>query len=132
MRPEQHRFDDPLLQQTVERIDENVEEVLGLFIPGDMIPSLCGEEQRNKARPGWLPCNGASYSRLRYPRLAKAIGTKYGGSDTGGMFAVPDMQHLILVGVPPNEGLGDVHGGWATVGGPQDQMGIHVVWWIKT
>jgi microcystin-dependent protein len=48
------------------------------------------------APPGWLLCDGTTYSSATYPLLFVAIGYLYGGS--GGNFQVPDLQTRIPVG----------------------------------
>lgn len=42
------------------------------------------------APPGWLLCNGGSYSTTEYAALYAVIGTRFGGS--GGTFRVPDFR----------------------------------------
>lgn len=39
---------------------------------------------------GWLPCNGAAYSRTTYSRLYSRIGTKWGAGDGSTTFNVPN------------------------------------------
>lgn len=47
------------------------------------------------APTGWLPRNGAAYSRATYAALFAAIGTKFGAGDGSTTFNVPDDRELI-------------------------------------
>jgi len=49
------------------------------------------------APPGWLLCDGSSYSSSLYPSLYSVIGVKYGGV-TGTSFNVPDLRQRIPIG----------------------------------
>ena len=49
------------------------------------------------APPGWLLCDGSSYSSSLYPSLYSVIGVKYGGV-AGTSFNVPDLRRRIPIG----------------------------------
>lgn len=49
----------------------------------------------SSAPTGWLPRNGAAYSRTAYAALFAAIGTKFGAGDGSTTFNVPDDRELI-------------------------------------
>jgi microcystin-dependent protein len=53
---------------------------------------------------GFLPCDGASYSRITYPNLFAAITYIYGG--TGDSFNVPDLRSRFLMGYDNSEARG--------------------------
>jgi len=63
--------------------------------------------------PGWLNCNGDSYSTTVYAELFAAIGYRYGGS--GGQFNVPDLRGRHWKGARTNEVEGSADDGY---GGP--------------
>lgn len=63
--------------------------------------------------PGWLNCNGDSYSTTVYAELFAAIGYRYGGS--GGQFNVPDLRGRHWKGAKSFEIEGDADDGY---GGP--------------
>lgn len=68
--------------------------------------------------PGFLDCNGASYSASQYPELFNTIGNSYGGSATynsttgvySGSFNVPDYRNRRICGV----GIVDANRGGST------------------
>ena len=53
---------------------------------------------------GFLPCDGALYSRITYPDLFTALTYTYGGS--GDSFAVPDLRSRFISGYNSSEGRG--------------------------
>ncbi|AQX30966.1 phage tail protein [Bartonella schoenbuchensis] len=58
-----------------------------------------------KALPnGWLLCDGASYERVKYPRLFKAIGEHW-GTDSDTTFKVPDFRGMFLRGFDDGRGI---------------------------
>lgn len=59
---------------------------------------------------GFLPCDGAAYSRTEYAELFEAIGTTYGEGDEPNTFKVPDLATRVPVGAGGGYGLGDFGG----------------------
>ena len=53
---------------------------------------------------GFLPCDGALYSRITYPALYAALLYTYGGS--GDNFAVPDLRSRFVMGYDSSEARG--------------------------
>lgn len=49
--------------------------------------------------PGWLLCNGGTYSRTTYATLFSVIGTRYGSSNSSN-FRVPNMSNRFIQGTP--------------------------------
>lgn len=58
--------------------------------------------------PGWLLCDGESYSVSDFPELFATIGYTYGGS--GDIFAVPNMTGRMPFGTAANHELGEIGG----------------------
>nr|CBI81752.1 Phage related protein [Bartonella schoenbuchensis R1] len=56
------------------------------------------------APDGWLICDGASYERVKYPRLFKAIGEHW-GTDSDTTFKVPDFRGMFLRGFDDGRGI---------------------------
>jgi microcystin-dependent protein len=62
--------------------------------------------------PGWLNCDGTSYSTTTYARLFAVIGYGYGGS--GASFNVPDMRGRFPLGSNATYGLNSQGGSMTT------------------
>jgi microcystin-dependent protein len=95
------------------KVNGRVMDKTGLLMPAGAIVPFAG----SVAPPGWLLCNGASYSKTGDQKdLFAVIGVMYGtdGNDT---FKVPDMQGSFVMGALPNKpadslgksGNADVH-----------------------
>ncbi len=52
--------------------------------------------------PGWLPCDGQTVERDRYPRLWAAIGAAWGPGNANTTFHLPDLRGVFLRGVNGN------------------------------
>jgi hypothetical protein len=122
MKYQTQRITDDQTREAVERIDENFRELRSLWKAGDMVMSV-SRMNRKIARPGWLRCDGQTYSSIQYPELAKAIGD---GSST---FEVPDMEDKIPVGVALN---GVVNAAGTDVSKAAGYDTLQVLWFIKT
>lgn len=59
--------------------------------------------------PGYLPCDGSSYSTSDYPNLYSAIGNGWGTD--GSKFRVPDLRGQFLRGVAQGQGADPDRGG---------------------
>src|SRR5688500_3330085 len=73
---------------------EQVERLQGEVTPPGTIAAFAGKDVPR----GWLLCNGQSLRGIEYPRLFAAIGTTFGGSETEGMFGLPDLTGRVIVG----------------------------------
>lgn len=60
----------------------------------------------NALPTGWLNCDGVQLSTTTYAALFAVLGYTYGGG--GGVFAIPDMRGLVLVGL--DQGAGRLQG----------------------
>ena len=67
-------------------------------LPAGTIITFGGNPASAVAAGPFLPCDGAVYNQATYPDLFAAIGNLYGGSATGGSFAVPDCRGFFLRG----------------------------------
>lgn len=73
-------------------------------IPVGAIVAYCGpvvtaDDKQNLMNLGWLPCDGAAYSKREYPGLALSIGIAFGGTGgASGSFNVPDARGMFLRG----------------------------------
>ena len=57
--------------------------------------------------PGWLPCDGAQYSRVEYKQLYDKIGITFGNGDgSGTTFNVPNLLNEFIRGVAPGRLIG--------------------------
>lgn len=50
----------------------------------------------------WLVCDGSIVSRLTYPRLFAAIGTRYGRGNSSTTFRLPDLRGRVPLGLDPD------------------------------
>lgn len=75
----------------------------------------------NMVPPGWLFCDGGSWSPDDYPQLYAAIEMTFGGD--GGVFAVPNLDGRAVVGTGSGPGLPPVALG-QRVAGPVPGLGL--------
>lgn len=74
---------------------QSVSSTPGLVPPGTVLPYA-----GTIAPPGFLLCNGTSYSATAYPALFAVIGYTYGGS--GSTFNIPDTRGIFVRGAGTN------------------------------
>ena len=87
------------------KADANETAIAELQVNALAVPSGCVFYTASQSVPdGYLPCDGATYSRITYPKLYAAITYTYGGS--GDNFAVPDLRSRFVMGYDSSEARG--------------------------
>lgn len=54
---------------------------------------------------GWVECDGAKFNPEKYPELYEILEYSYGGSESEGMFAVPDLRGVFVRGWDHGAGI---------------------------
>jgi microcystin-dependent protein len=75
-----------------------------VFIGGVFPPGFVSPFGGSSVPPGWLLCDGSSYSNVLYQNLFSAIGLVFGGDSGAGTFNVPDMTTSTYVTTGTNTG----------------------------
>ena len=77
-------------------------------VGGSVQPGTVIMYAANAVLPGYLRCDGGSYSTSAYPQLFAAIGYNFGGS--GGSFNVPQMENYFPIGANSSYAIGSSGG----------------------
>lgn len=96
------------------------EKVTGLIPVGGVI-ALAG--QVTTPPPGWIPCDGRSFSSVAYPALAAAVGDLW-RTHVGTTYYVPDLMDRTLVGSGTTRPLGSTD---AMAAGGRSPAHLHAV-----
>ena len=83
------------------KIEGKIHDGTGIIVPVGSILAFSGEE----APEGWFLCDGSSIDSSTFKDLFDVIGYKYGKSESGNQFSLPNLQGRCPIGINKNDSV---------------------------